>query len=82
MKISGYRDEGLPIAEIQHHELAEITLIATPAELRRMAAFFSNAADEMERMGPAYDHEHLCDRQPGFDDSPQLVVVNAELFPR
>jgi len=81
MKISGYGDEGLPIEEIRHTELAEITLLATPAELRRIAAFFNHAADTMERMGPTYSHEHLSDRQPGFDDSPHLVVFNAEFFP-
>ncbi|QWP78130.1 hypothetical protein J5226_06965 [Lysobacter sp. K5869] len=75
MKISGYGNE-----EIQHRALAEITLIASPAELRRIAAFLTDAAAEMERMGPIYDHEHLCDRQPGFDDSPQIVVVNADLM--
>ena len=79
MKIISYGYENLPIEATRHRELAEITLIATPNELRRIAAFLTDAAAEMERMGPIYDHEHLCDRQPGFDDSPQIVVVNADL---
>ncbi|MGO1072511.1 Imm32 family immunity protein [Lysobacter sp. CA199] len=49
--------------------------MASPEELRRIAAFLAQAADTMERMGAAYGHEHLCDRQPGFDDAPQWVVV-------
>lgn len=79
MNISGYSTEE---TESRLLAMAEITLIATPDELRRIAAFLGAAADEMQRMGPTYGHEHLCDRQPGFDDSPQFVVFNADLLPR
>ena len=61
MKISGYADQGLPVEQIVHADLAEITLNATPAELRRMAKFLNFCASEMERMGSAYDHIHLSD---------------------
>jgi len=36
--------------------LAEVTLNATPQELRRMAAFLAACADEMERMGDTCSH--------------------------
>jgi hypothetical protein len=78
MKIHGYSDQGLPIKEIRPEELAEITLVASPAELRQIAAFLSAAADNMERMGAIYSHEHLADKQPGFDNSPHFVVFNPD----
>lgn len=78
MKIYGYSDEGRAIGEIQPKALAEISLVATPAELRRIASFLNKAADTMQRMGANYGHEHLSDRQPGFDDSPHFVVVASD----
>lgn len=77
MKIHGYSDQGLPTAEIQPSELAEITVVASPGELRQVAAFLLSAADTMERMGASYSHEHLADKQPGFDSSPHFVVFNS-----
>jgi hypothetical protein len=78
MKLYGYKDEGLPIEDGQPSELAEITLVATPEELRKIAGFLQSAAQNMERMGNAYDHEHLSDKKPGFADSPHFVVFNAD----
>jgi hypothetical protein len=77
MKIHGYSDQGLPTEEIQSSELAEITVVASPSELRRIAAFLLSAADNMEHMGSSYSHEHLSDKQPGFDSSPHFVVFNS-----
>jgi phosphopantothenoylcysteine synthetase/decarboxylase len=74
MKLYGYKDEGLPIEDVEPAELAEITLVATPDELRKIAEFLQSAAQSMERMGDAYDH----DKKPGFADSPHLVVFNAD----
>ena len=79
MKISGYSDQGLPIEEITHVDLAEITLMATPTEARKLAAFLLHASSEMERMGAFYSHLHLADSQTGFENSPHLTVFNAEL---
>ena len=56
--------------------MAEITLSATPNELRRIGEFFVACAAEMDRMGETYDHVHLGDRMKEFDTtSPHLVVV-------
>jgi hypothetical protein len=76
LKIYGYRDEGLATNEIAPSELAEITLVATPSELRKIAAFLTTAAEQMEQMGSVYEHEHLADKQPGFEKSPHFVVFN------
>lgn len=77
MKIYGYKDEGLDIEEIIPAKLAEITLVASPSELRRIASFLESAAQEMERMGGAYDHEHLSDKDHSFSGSPHFVVAPA-----
>ena len=82
MKIYGYKDEGLPIEKIQPSELAEITLVATSAELREIALFLEEAASNMEKRGAGYDHEHLSDEKPGFEDSPHFVVANGNIESR
>ena len=75
MRLSGYSDTGLPLDEIVHSTLAEVTVCATPVELRRMAEFFIFCAKEMERIGGSYDHLHLSDHMNEFRNSPHLVVL-------
>ena len=74
MKLYGYADEGLPLENIGPSALTEVTLCATPSELRKMAAFLEACANEMERMGATYDHVHLSDRAREFESSPHSVV--------
>ena len=76
MKVYGYADQELPPEDVKPMELAEITLVADPEELRQIASFLLSAAERMECMGPAYSHEHLADRQPSFESSPHLIVFN------
>ena len=78
MKISGYADEGLPIEDLVHSELAEINLRATPTELRKMSEFLTFCASEMERMGSEYDHIHLSDKLKEFRSSPHFVVMKSD----
>ena len=78
MKIHGYADEWQEIKEIVPAELAEITLVATPEELRRIASFLENCANGMEARGKSWEHEHLSDKDRYFKDSPHLVVFNPE----
>ena len=80
MKICGYIDEEAPAAKNGPKRLAEVTLVAGPDELRNIAAFLVASAERMERMGASYQHEHLADQQPGFDDSPHLIVFNPVHF--
>jgi hypothetical protein len=77
MQLSGYANTGLPIEEVVHSKLAEITLCATPAELRRMADFFCFCASEMDRMGSNYSHLHLADHKREFEDSPHVTVFQS-----
>jgi hypothetical protein len=78
MKIFGYQDEGLDPGDIRPDELAEITLQASPAELRKIAAFLNACADGMEARGRDWEHEHLSDRMKEFEDAPHFVVFNPE----
>jgi hypothetical protein len=78
VKIHGYADEGLAIDDIVPTELAEITLVATPEELRRIAKFLESCANGMETRGKSWEHEHLSDNDHSFEDSPHLVVFNPE----
>lgn len=75
MRLHGYADEGLPIADIAPSTLAEVTLCAMPAELRRIAEFLLFCASEMDRMGDKYDHVHLSDHMKDFGGSPHFVVM-------
>ncbi|HEY0232281.1 MAG TPA: hypothetical protein VGC55_13595 [Dokdonella sp.] len=58
-------------------ELAEISLVASPSELRAMVVFLNSVADEMKRMGTTYDHVHLSDRHETFEESPRFVVFRS-----
>lgn len=79
MKIFGYASQRLAQEPIVPEELAEITLCATPDELRRIGEFLTVCASEMVRMGDAYDHIHLGDCMKEFDTSPpHFVVAKAE----
>jgi hypothetical protein len=78
MKIFGYADEAPEIEEIVPAELAEITLVATPEELRHIARFLENCARGIETGGRSWEHEHLSDKDRYFAGSPHFVVVNPE----
>ena len=79
MKIFGYSNQQLKQEHVTSEEMMEITLCATPSELRRMGEFLVSCAAEMDRMGETYDHIHLGDRMKEFDTtSPHFVVVRSE----
>jgi hypothetical protein len=79
MKIFGYAKQQAGQEHFVPEELAEITLSATPTELRRMGEFLVSCAAEMDHMGDAYDHVHLGDRMKEFDTlSPHFVVTRGE----
>jgi hypothetical protein len=75
MKLYGYFDRGLPEEQVVPEPLAEITLVASPAELRRIAAFLIEGAASMERLGETYSHEHLSDKDRTFVSSPHFVIA-------
>jgi hypothetical protein len=78
MKIHGYADDGLEDEDVVLAELAEVTLVATPDELRRIARFLEECATGMEARGKSWEHEHLSDKDRNFAGAPHLVVFNPE----
>jgi hypothetical protein len=78
VEIHGYAKEEQDAENLIPAELAEITLVASPDELRRIAKFLENCAGKIEKLGKAWGHEHLSDQDKGFKNSPHFVVFNPE----
>jgi hypothetical protein len=79
IQLCGYTDAGLEEERPVPLQLCEVTLSASPPELRSIARFLLRAADEIEQLGTRWEHEHLGDSEPGFEDSPSFVVYNSAL---
>ena len=75
MKLYGYKTTEVDVTTWSTGELAELTLVANPTELRRIAAFLHATAQRMEDMGGTYSHEHLSDKAQDFETSPHFVVA-------
>ena len=75
MKIYGYPDRSVAIEEDIPDSMTEITLVASPSELRRIAEFLVHGATTMEKMGSTYSHEHLSDWDRSFESSPHFVIA-------
>jgi hypothetical protein len=76
VKIHGYAKEEQDAENIIPADLAEITLVASPEELRRIAKFLELCADKIEINGTSWEHEHLSDQDKTFVNSPHFVVFN------
>ncbi|RYY82935.1 MAG: hypothetical protein EOO15_22230 [Chitinophagaceae bacterium] len=79
MKFYGYTDAGLEEQQPTPLQLSEVTLSASPSELRSIAKFLMRAAEEIEQLGNEWEHEHLGDSEEGFEESPSFVVFNSAL---
>lgn len=55
--------------------LDEVTVTASPSTIRRLAEFLLYVADEMERHGPAFGHEHFGDYDPEERSAPAFAVT-------
>ena len=75
MKIYGYELAIADTEDVVPKELAEVTLVARADELRKIAQFLLGTAENMDRMGGTYDHEHLSDVDRDFESSPHFVVA-------
>lgn len=74
MKFWGYTQEELAeAAEPQPKALIEVTISATPSDLREIAKFLSSAADTIEAQGRDFEHEHFLSNAT---DAPRLIVFN------
>ncbi|MBU84283.1 hypothetical protein [Alcanivorax sp.] len=75
MEFFGYTEELLQVDSPQPAKLPEVTISASPSELRAIANFLLASADDMETEGSKFEHEHF-----EFDpvDNPALVVSNPD----
>ncbi len=55
--------------------LSEVTILAGPEALRRLAEFLLHASRTMEEHGDAFGHEHFADFAREFADGPSIVVA-------
>lgn len=78
MKIHGISQQEQYSEDLIPADLAEITLVAAPSELRRIAKFLENCAAGMDEYGKAWVHEHLSDQDKSFKNSPHFVVYNPD----
>ena len=57
-------------------ELREVTIVAEPTVLRRIASHLAQSADEIERLGESFDHSHLQREWPEWQKEDADVVVS------
>ena len=74
----GFKLWGHPKRQPEAVELSEVTLIANPKHLRKIAAFLLKAAEGIEARGKGWEHEHLADKVPGFRGSPGFIAFNQQ----
>jgi hypothetical protein len=56
--------------------LREATVAANVPQLRRIAEFFADAADQLERQGSDFGHAHFCD----FAEVPAKLQRTADII--
>lgn len=58
-------------------ELDSIAIAANSSDLRVIATFLNDAANEMDKLGNAFDHIHLMDLWPQWQDNfPDIQVLS------
>jgi hypothetical protein len=73
MDFFGYTEGAKEKKNYQPSRLAEVTVMADPAELRALARFMVEVAKEIEAKGSDFEHEHYS---YGRDGDPDLVIFN------
>lgn len=79
MKIYGYTKNIMEQIQPKPLNLTEVTLVATPQELRQIAAFLLQEADDMEKLESGFEHAHLSDSFSSFENDPQFIIWNDSL---
>ncbi|ROT95763.1 hypothetical protein EB809_18745 [Marinobacter sp. R17] len=75
MEFFGYTEELQQAKHPAPSKLPEVTISASPSELRAVAQFLIEAADSIEAQGAGFEHEHF---PRNTESDPDLVVFNAE----
>lgn len=77
MKITGYKEEDTEIDGCM--VMSDIAIMASAENLRELAAFLVEAADEMDELGKDYDHIHLMDRWPKWKEGlPDIQILSSK----
>jgi hypothetical protein len=76
MKLYGYTEEELDKDEPSPLNLTEVTIMSNPSELRKIAKFLIDKANDIEQAEKGFEHEHLCDVDPSFESEPHIIVWN------
>lgn len=71
MKIYGYENSD----ESDLIEMSEVTICASPENLREIALFINKMADEMEESKDSFDHAHLRDNWPEWNEDGADIIV-------
>jgi hypothetical protein len=74
MNLYGYDSSS---EELQN--LVEVTIQAKPDELRIISQFFLKCADEMEKAGSEWEHEHFRDYLNSEDGHPDIIVIRGSI---
>ena len=77
MKLYGYSDGYREEDDPKLHTLGEVTLSASPEELKKIAKFLIKTASEMEQYGTDFGHEHLSDFDNTFSYQRDIIVTNS-----
>lgn len=62
-------------------ELSQVTVASNPADLRRLAAFLTQCANDIEQRGTGFGHTHLRDEpdlRPWNGAIADVIVTRAE----
>jgi hypothetical protein len=62
-------------------ELSEVTVASNPADLRRLAAFLTQCANDIEEHGTSFGHTHLRDEpdlRPWTGKAADVIVTRAK----
>jgi len=75
MEFFGYTENLQQAENPAPAKLPEVTISASPSELRAIAQFLIEAADNIETQGAGFEHEHFPRNK---EADPELVVFNPE----
>ena len=75
MKIYGY--ESLEDDSSDFMEMSEVTISANAKDLREIALFINQMADKMESNPNSFEHAHLQDNWPNWNNNSPDIIIGA-----
>ena len=78
MKITGYKKEDTELEGCM--VMSDIAIAASAETIRELAAFLNAAADEMDELGEDYDHIHLMDEWPKWEQGLPDIQILGEKY--